>query len=563
MRRVHGRNDVALTRGGLMMYAKPLQQCRTASSEVSRGHSTNDACGNTNVREGPNVSRAVSLQLHTSPLPAEYVPTGKDGSLTHIVRAGSPEDVRGVQRRDRADKESPYTPKDPPTLKATADKVDMNTTNNIMEKITARENMILAYKRVRENKGAAGIDGITLDNFPKHLKTHWPNMLEQLRQGRYKPQPVRCVPIPKPDGGTRELGIPTLTDRLIQQAILQVLTPLFDPTFSESSYGFRPGRSAHQAVRKARDYLNEGYPIVVDIDLEKFFDTVNHDRLMARLAKTIEDKRLLKLIRRYLQSGILHQGMRVRTTVGTPQGGPLSPLLANIVLDELDRELEKRGHHFCRYADDCNIYVKTLRAGERVMKSVSSFIEKKLRLKVNQGKSAVDKPSRRKFLSFSFYRSKEGASICIAAKAKERLKRKVRVLTSRMQNNLPLKDRIDRINQYLKGWIGYFALAQAKRFLADTDATLKRRLRMCIWKQWKRTRTRYRNLRTLGMNHTDAIKYANTRKGYWRIAGSMILTTTLTNQHFKELGLLSLVETYQTLRSRSRTAGYGSVRPVV
>jgi group II intron reverse transcriptase/maturase len=427
-------------------------------------------------------------------------------------------------------------------------KVDMNTAN-LMEKITFRENMLLAFKRVKDNRGAPGIDGITTADLQKHLQTHWQQIREQLLQGRYKPKPVRRVPIPKSNGGTRELGIPTTTDRLIQQAILQVLTPVFDPTFSESSYGFRPQRSAHQAVRKAKEYINAGYTTVVDLDLEKFFDTVNHDRLMHKLSKTIEDKRLLKLIRRYLQAGIMNNGVCIRTTVGTPQGGPLSPLLANIVLDELDKELEKRGHRFCRYADDCNIYVKTPRAGQRVMQSLTRFIGDKLELKVNQEKSAVDRPTRRKFLSFSFYWSKAGAQICIAPKAKKRLKDKIRALTSRRQKDFPLQERIDSINQYLRGWIGYFALAEAQSFLGATDATLKRRLRMCIWKRWHRIRTRYDNLRTLGMNHTDAIKYANTRKGYWRIAGSTILTTTLTNQYFKDLGLLSLAETYRELRS--------------
>jgi RNA-directed DNA polymerase len=417
-----------------------------------------------------------------------------------------------------------------------------------MEKITSRENMLLAYRRVKENRGAPGIDGITTEDFPEHLKTNWSQIREQLLQGRYKPQPVRRVPIPKPDGGTRELGIPTTTDRLIQKAILQILTPIFDPTFSDSSHGFRPGRSAHHAVRKAREYIRKGYTTVVDLDLEKFFDTVNHDRLLYKLSKTIEDKQLLKLIRRYLQAGIMDNGVIVRTTVGTPQGGPLSPLLANLVLDELDKELEKRGHRFCRYADDCNIYVKTPRAGERVMQSLTLFIENKLKLKVNQTKSAVDKPNKRQFLSFSFYWNKAGAQICIASKAKKRLKDKIRMLTSRRRKDFPLQDRVDRINQYLIGWIGYFALAEAKSFLEVTDAHLKRRLRMCVWKRWQRVRTRYDSLRTMGMNHTNAIKYANTRKGYWRISGSTILTTTLTNQYFKELGLLSLAETYQELR---------------
>jgi group II intron reverse transcriptase/maturase len=418
-----------------------------------------------------------------------------------------------------------------------------------MEEITSKENMLLAYKRVRENRGAPGIDGITTEDFPEHLKTHWPTIHEQLLQDHYKPQPVRRVPIPKPDGGIRELGIPTTTDRLIQQAILQVLTPIFDPAFSESSYGFRPERNAHQAVRKAREYINAGYTTIVDLDLEKFFDTVNHDRLMARLARTIEDKRLLKLIRRYLQAGIImDNGVCVRTTVGTPQGGPLSPLLANILLDEMDKELEKRGHRFCRYADDCNIYVKTPRAGERVMQSLTGFIETKLKLKVNQDKSSVDRPTRRKFLGFSFYWNKAGAQIRIADKAKKRLTDKVRALTQR-RVGVSIEQRIERINQYLSGWLNYFRLANAGAFLEATDEHIRSRLRMCIWKQWRLPRTRYRNLRKFGLSHTNAIKYANTRKGYWRIAGSQVLKVTMTNQYFKnKLELFSLAEAYHELR---------------
>ena len=425
----------------------------------------------------------------------------------------------------------------------------MSSTNNLMERIVEQDNCRRAYKRVMANKGAPGMDSITIEDFPNHLRARWPYIRQQLLDGTYKPRPVRRVPIPKQDGGTRNLGIPTLTDRFIQQVILQILTPIFDPTFSDSSFGFRPRRSAHAAVEKARQHIEKGYTTVVDLDVEKFFDTVNHDRLMARLAQRIEDKRLLRLIRRYFAAGILANGIYVRTPMGTPQGGPLSPLLANVVLDELDRELEWRGHRFCRYADDCNIYVRTPRAGERVMQSMTRFIEKKLKLRVNQEKSAVGKPNTRRFLGFSFYWRKGKTRIAVAQKTKQRLTRTIRELTSRRRNNRTLDDRIRLINQYLTGWIAYFSLADAASFLEEVDGTLKRRLRMGIWKQWKTVRTRYRNLRNLGLSHTNALKYANTRKGSWRIAGSAILTTTLTNRYFKERGLLPLVETYQRLRA--------------
>ena len=327
----------------------------------------------------------------------------------------------------------------------------------LMERILSRENLLSALKRVERNKGSHGVDEMPVQNLRKHILEHWVSMKMELLQGTYEPQPVRRVEIPKPDGGVRLLGIPTVIDRFIQQAIAQVLTSLYDPTFSDQSYGFRPNRSAHDGVRKAKGYIQEGNRWVVDIDLEKFFDKVNHDRLMGTLAKRIEDKRLLRLIRKYLKSGIMINGIVTKSEEGTPQGGPLSPLLSNIVLDELDKELEERGHKFVRYADDCNIYVKTQKAGNRVMDSVTSFIEGKLKLKVNLNKSAVDRPWKRKFLGFSFTNGKE-PKVRIAKESVKRMKNKIREITSR-KKPYPMEYRIKKLNQYLMGWCGYFALA--------------------------------------------------------------------------------------------------------
>ena len=361
--------------------------------------------------------------------------------------------------------------------------------------------------------------------------------------------PVRRVEIPKPDGGVRLLGIPTVTDRLIQQAIAQVLSKIYDPMFSEQSYGFRPNRSAHDAVRKAKGYIKDGYRWVVDMDLEKFFDKVNHDRLMSTLAKRIQDKALLKLIRKYLQAGVMTNGVVSATEEGTPQGGPLSPLLSNIVLDELDKELEARGHKFVRYADDCNIYVKSKRAGERTMKSVKRFVEGKLRLKVNEKKSAVDRPWKRKFLGFSFTSSRE-PKVRIAKESIKRVKKKIREITSRKMP-YPMEYRIQRLNQYLIGWCGYFALADTKSIFYELDGWIRRRLRMCLWKEWKKPKTKIRNLKKLGVPAWQAYEWGNSRKGYWRISKSPVLHRTLDNSYWKSRGLRSLHERYEFLRHSS------------
>jgi RNA-directed DNA polymerase len=416
----------------------------------------------------------------------------------------------------------------------------------LMEQILSRENLRKALKRVEKNKRSHGVDGMPVESLRAYLMTHWASIRASIEDGSYVPAPVRRVEIPKPAGGVRLLGIPTALDRFIQQAISQVLTPLFDPTFSEFSYGFRPGRRGHDAVRKARSYIEEGYRWVVDIDLEKFFDRVNHDRLMGILAKRVQDKTLLKLIRRYLESGVMIGGVKVANEQGVPQGGPLSPLLANIVLDELDKELERRGHRFVRYADDCNIYVKSRRAGERVMTSITRFIENKLRLKVNMEKSAVDRPWKRKFLGFSFTWEPK-PRIRVAKESLKRAKQKLKELTSRSKP-IPMQKRIEEINQFVVGWCNYFALADTPTPFRQLDEWLRRRLRMCLWKQWKTPRTRIRKLISLGVPKGKAFEWGNTRKKYWRIASSPILHQTLGSAWWQSQGLKSMVERYSLCR---------------
>ncbi|UYZ12619.1 group II intron reverse transcriptase/maturase [Brevibacillus sp. WF146] len=417
---------------------------------------------------------------------------------------------------------------------------------DLLEKVLSRDNLTAALKRVEANKGAAGVDGVSTEQLRDYLRLHWATIRSQIETGTYKPTPVRRVEIPKPDGGIRLLGIPTVVDRFIQQAILQVLTPIFDPEFSDSSLGFRPGRRAHNAVQRAQQYIKEGFRYVVDIDLEKFFDRVNHDILMSRVARKVKDKRLLKLIRAYLQSGVMVNGVCVSTEEGTPQGGPLSPLLANILLDDLDKELERRGHRFCRYADDCNIYVRTKRAGERVKASVERYLTRVLKLKINQQKSAVDRPCNRKFLGFSFAPGKE-ARIRLHPKSIIRLKERIRQLTN-PHWSIPIQERIQKLNQYLMGWIGYFALAEAKTHLLRIEEWIRRRLRLCLWTQWKRIRTRYRELRSLGLPHSKALEIANTRKGAWRTTKSPHIHKALGITYWQQQGLMSLVQRYFALR---------------
>jgi len=421
-------------------------------------------------------------------------------------------------------------------------------TSNLLESILERENMLRAYDRVVGNKGSHGIDNMTVDQLKPYLQENWVGIKSQLLEGTYVPKAVRRVEIPKPDGGIRLLGIPTVLDRMIQQAIAQVLGGIFDPGFSESSYGFRQGRSAHDAIKKAQEYISEGYKWVVDIDLEKFFDRVNHDKLMSLVARKVSDKRVLKLIRRYLESGVMINGLEIITEDGVPQGGPLSPLLSNIMLDELDKELEERGHKFVRYADDCNIYVKSKRAGERVYLSIKGFLETKLKLKINEGKSAVDRPEKRKFLGFSFYRSKKGLRIRIHPRSYQRLKEKIRRVTNRNWG-VSMEYRLKKLAEITNGWVNYFGLADGLGRLQALDGWIRRRLRACIWKQWKKVKTRYKNLKKLGLDAEQAWQFANTRKGYWRTSKSPILSTTITNLRLEKKGFKSLVNRYQKVHS--------------
>ncbi|MFT9600948.1 group II intron reverse transcriptase/maturase [Mesobacillus sp.] len=416
----------------------------------------------------------------------------------------------------------------------------------LMNLILSRENLIEALKRVEKNKGSHGIDGMSVKSLRRHLYENWDTLCDSIRKGTYQPNPVRRVEIPKPNGGVRLLGIPTVIDRFIQQAIAQVLTPLFDPTFSEHSYGFRPNRRGHDAVRKARGYISEGYRWVIDMDLEKFFDKVNHDKLMGILTNRIQDRLVLKLIRKYLQAGIMINGVVYDAEEGTPQGGPLSPLLSNILLDKLDKELERRGHKFVRYADDCNIYMKSKKAGERVMGSITCFIEQKLKLKVNRGKSAVDRPWKRKFLGFSFTVNKK-PKVRIANESIKRLKAKIRDLTSRSKP-ISMEVMIEKLNQYLTGWCGYFALADTPSKFKEFDEWIRRRLRMIEWKQWKNPRTRVRKLKSLGVPDQKAYEWGNSRKKFWRIASSPILHKTLDNSYWSNRGLKSLYQRYEFLR---------------
>jgi RNA-directed DNA polymerase len=407
-------------------------------------------------------------------------------------------------------------------------------TMHLMEKVCERENLVRAWQRVRGNKGAPGVDGMTIDDAKSYLREHWPDIRSQLLAGAYRPQPVKRVEIPKPDGGVRKLGVPCVVDRLVQQALLQVLQKRWDPTFSEHSYGFRPGRSAHQAVAQAQRYVAEGYSIVVDLDLEKFFDRVNHDGLMARVAARIADKRVLKLIRAFLNAGVMEDGLVRPVDEGTPQGGPLSPLLSNLVLDDLDKELARRGLRFCRYADDCNIYVRSRRAGERVMASVSKFLTLRLKLKVNETKSAVARPEERKFLGFSI--SNDGSERRIAPKALDKFKARIRDMTCRTRGK-SLPQVVDELKPYLIGWRSYFDFCQTPRVLTNLEAWTRRRLRMYLWRQWQNGHNRFKELRRRGVPKFLAAVAAGSPTGFWRMSGHPAVQMALRNHAFDALGL--------------------------
>src|SRR5712664_1343821 len=411
-------------------------------------------------------------------------------------------------------------------------------TERLMEEVCELENSKQALQRVKANKGSPGVDGMTVDELPEYLKQHGPEIGEQLRNGTYQPQPVRRVEIPKPDGsGMRKLGIPCVLDRFVQQAVLQVLQKRWDPTFSEHSHGFRPGHSARQAVHEAQQYIAEGHGWVVDLDLEKFFDRVNHDRLLAAVAERVADKRMLKLIRAFLEAGVMEDGLVSPVDEGTPQGGPLSPLLSNLVLDELDRELERRGHRFVRYADDCNIYVSSERAGQRVMESITQFITQKLKLKVNEAKSAVARPQERKFLGFTV-KDDPAYRRCIADKAVTRFKDRVRELTRR-HRGVSLEKMIADLNPFVRGWAGYFGFSQWRE-LPSLDGWIRRRLRCVVWVQWKTRGQRYRELRRLKVSERSASAAIFSPKGPWRLSFSEALHRAFTTVRFRRLGLISM-----------------------
>jgi RNA-directed DNA polymerase len=414
-------------------------------------------------------------------------------------------------------------------------------TEKLMEEVCKRENLWKALKRVQANKGSPGVDGMKVGELPGFLKEHWPAIRDELLSGSYEPKPVRRVEIPKPGGGVRQLGIPTVLDRFVQQALLYVLQGHWDPTFSEGSYGFRPGRSQHQAVTKAQQHITDGFRWVVDLDLEKFFDRVNHDILMGRVAKRVADKRALKLIRAFLNAGVMADGLVSPTDEGTPQGGPLSPLLSNLVLDDMDRELARRGLRFVRYADDCNVYVRSERAGLRVKDGLTRFLTEKLKLKVNEEKSAVARPWKRKFLGFSFT-SARTPKRRIAPKALERFKERVRELTQR-NGGISLEQMVERLGVYLTGWRGYFSFCETASVLADLDSWIRRRLRCVAWKHWKTGKKRLAELRRRGVGRDLAVNTAGSGQGPWHIGKSPALSIALPNAFLSSLGLPTLAPT--------------------
>jgi RNA-directed DNA polymerase len=418
--------------------------------------------------------------------------------------------------------------------------------SGLMEAVVGRGNLRLAYQRVVENKGAAGVDGIGIAEFKGYLQRHWPTIKARILTGEYIPQAVRRVDIAKPQGGVRTLGIPTLTDRLIQQALHQVLSPIFEVDFSESSYGFRPGRNAHQAVKAAKQYVAEGRRIVVDMDVEQFFDRVNHDLLMERLSKTIEDGRVLQLIRRYLEAGMMADGISSPRTQGTPQGGPLSPLLSNILLTGLDRELERRGHAFCRYADDCNIYVRSRAAGERVMASLTRFLAVRLKLTVNAAKSTVARPWERKFLGYSMTWH-QAPRLRIAPASYQRLEQRIREVLKGARGR-SLSFTIQELNPLLRGWAAYFKLTETKTALEGLDGWIRRKLRCIMWRQWKRTHTRATHLMQAGLTEERAWRSACNQRGPWWNAGARHMNAAFKKSFFDRLGLVSLLDTTRRLQ---------------
>lgn len=427
---------------------------------------------------------------------------------------------------------------------STLKEIDTKTvTNELLEKILSRDNMNLAFKRVKANKGASGIDDMTVDELLQYLKENGVQIKEDIRNVKYNPKAVRRVEIPKADGSKRKLGIPTVVDRVIQQAVAQQLSKIYEPIFSENSYGFRPNRSCHDAIMKAKEIMNEGYKWVVDLDLEKFFDTVNQDLLISIIRRTVNEDKVVSLIRKYLQAGVLVNGVFEKTEKGTPQGGNISPILSNIMLNELDKELEKRGLQFVRYADDCVIFTKSKKSAERVMKSITKFIETKLRLKVNRDKSKIDRPWRIKYLGFSFYQAKGKIEVRIHPKSIAKFKDKIRDITSR-SNAMSMETRYVKLKQVIVGWVNYFKVANMSKIAQTLDKWIRRRIRMCYWKQWKKIKTKHDNLVKLGIENCKAWEVANTRNSYWKISDTPILHIALNNKTLERLGYTSLSSVY-------------------
>lgn len=487
-------------------------------AEVSRGHSRSG-----DRTEGPNMEHREETRISMTTGGAEgrdKKPVAFAVSSGRNLRGAGEGASRVTARREDSDREE----------------------MELMEAVVARENMVAALLRVEGNKGSAGIDGMKVEELRSYLKEHWPGIKGLLLKGEYEPEPVLKVEIPKADGkGMRELGIPTVVDRLIQQAVHQVLLPIFDPGFSERSYGFRPGRNAQQAVSQSQEYVGEGYRWVVDMDLEKFFDRVNHDVLMSRVARKVKDKRVLKLIRRYLQAGVMAGGVVSARHEGTPQGGPLSPLLSNIILDELDKELEGRGHRFCRYADDCNIYVKSKRAGERVMESLTRFLGKRLRLKVNREKSAVGRPWQRKFLGYSMTSHKQ-PRLKVAPSSVARLKKQIKDICRRGRGRNVGRLIEEELTPLLRGWVNYFRLAEVKGIFEELDGWMRHKLRCLIWRQWKRSRTRAKNLMKRGLMEERAWQSATNGRGPWWNSGASHMNDAFRKSYFDNLGLVSLLD---------------------
>ena len=422
---------------------------------------------------------------------------------------------------------------------------------NLLEAILDVNNMFDAQERVIKNRGSAGVDGMTVEELNDYLIKHYVELCESIRGGWYKPKPVKRVEIPKPDGGKRLLGVPTVIDRMVQQAMVQVLQPIFEQTFSDSSFGFRPKRNAHQAIKRAKKYYEEGYTSVVDLDLEKFFDTVNHDLLIKMVRETIKDEAVITLIKKFLKSGVMVDGLVSQTEQGTPQGGNLSPLLSNIYLTKFDRMLEERGHKFVRYADDCNIYVKSRRAAERVMAGCIKFLEEKLKLKVNRKKSTIGSPIRLKFLGFSLYTMSGRIGIRVHEKSLKRLIERLKAITSRSRGGT-IEQILEELNRLINGWLGYYRIADIKKYLEQISGWLRRRVRQIYWKRWKLVRTRIDNLIRLGITREEARKWAYSRKRYWRIAGSEVLAITITNRYLETLGFPNILKRYEELREQAR-----------